>query len=68
MYRHLTLALVLMGLLWPPACSASESTDPFAYCATVGTIDMPDARYTGPQMPDAVVRLDESEGNAGGCF
>ena len=30
-------------------------TDPFAYCAAVSTIDAPDARYTGPQVPDAVV-------------
>jgi hypothetical protein len=56
MYRHLTLALMLMGLLWPPASGASESADPFAYCATVGTIDTPDARYTGPQTPDVIVR------------
>jgi hypothetical protein len=30
--------------------------DPFAYCAAVGTIDAPDARYTGPAMPEAVAR------------
>jgi hypothetical protein len=28
--------------------------DPFAYCAAVGTIDAPDARYTGPALPEAV--------------
>ena len=53
---HFKLALVLMGLLWPLVCGASESADPFAYCATVGTIDTPDARYTGPKTPDAIVR------------
>jgi Tol biopolymer transport system component len=30
-------------------------TDPFAYCAAVGTIDSPDARYTGPQVPDEII-------------
>jgi hypothetical protein len=29
--------------------------DPFAYCAAVGTIDAPDARYAGPQTPDSVL-------------
>ena len=28
--------------------------DPFAYCAAVGTINSPDARYTGPGTPDVV--------------
>jgi hypothetical protein len=55
MYRHLTLALVLINLLGPLACSASESADPFAYCAAVGTIDTPDTRYKGPKTPDAIV-------------
>jgi hypothetical protein len=30
--------------------------DPFAYCAAVGSIDAPDARYAGPKMPDAIAR------------
>lgn len=30
-------------------------SDPFAYCASVGTIDEPDTRYTGPQVPDSVI-------------
>ncbi len=30
--------------------------DPFAYCAAVGTIDTPDARYTGPKIPDSIVQ------------
>jgi predicted small secreted protein len=29
--------------------------DPYAYCAAVGTIDAPDARYGGPELPDTVV-------------
>jgi putative hemolysin len=31
-------------------------SDPFAYCAAVGTIDTPDERYTGPKMPDSIVQ------------
>lgn len=31
-------------------------TDPFAYCAAVGTIDTPDTRYSGPTAPDSIVR------------
>ncbi|MBN1875409.1 MAG: hypothetical protein JXA33_14360 [Anaerolineae bacterium] len=30
--------------------------DPFAYCAAVGTIDVPDAHYNGPEMPDSVIQ------------
>ena len=29
--------------------------DPFSYCAAVGTIDTPDARYTGTQVPDEII-------------
>ena len=38
-----------------PALANTSYTDPFAYCAAVGTIDAPDARYTGPQVPDEIV-------------
>ena len=37
------------------AVGSATFTDPFAYCAAVGTVDAPDARYTGPQVPDAVI-------------
>jgi len=30
-------------------------TDPFAYCAAVGAMDSPDARYTGSQIPDEII-------------
>ena len=30
--------------------------DPFAYCQAVGTIDAPDARYTGPQVPEIIAQ------------
>ena len=31
-------------------------TDPFTYCAAVGSITAPDARYTGINVPDAVIQ------------
>ncbi len=30
--------------------------DPFAYCAAVGTLDAPDARYTGSPVPESIAR------------
>src|SRR6185437_9898404 len=42
----------------PPHASVSAApgtADPFAYCAKVGTVDEPDARWTGPVMPEAVI-------------
>lgn len=40
-----------------PARSAGETfTDPFAYCKAVGTIDAPDARYTGAKMPEDLAK------------
>jgi hypothetical protein len=30
--------------------------DPFTYCATVGTIDKPDNRYTGQALPDNLIK------------
>jgi hypothetical protein len=48
------------------ACAAqpigrTSFTDPFAYCAGVGTIDAPDARYTGPAAPERVARALRAE-------
>ena len=40
----------------PGAGSQATFSDPFAYCAALGTIDAPDARYTGPKVPEAVAR------------
>ncbi len=41
---------------FPTATSTPQNfADPFAYCAAVGTIDTPDARYTGPQMTDGII-------------
>lgn len=33
----------------------AQFTDPFAYCAEVGAVDAPDARYTGPEAPEAII-------------
>lgn len=46
------------GTAVPVQLAAPEKAayaDPFAYCAAVGTIDAPDARYTGPKTPVAVL-------------
>jgi hypothetical protein len=47
----------------PPATATTGSTDqaasyadPFSYCAGVGTIDIPDSRYSGPAIPDAIAQ------------
>lgn len=56
--------LLALSLLVPAltACSAASTetpktfSDPFAYCAAVGQIDAPDARYTGPKMSDALFK------------
>lgn len=39
----------------PPSAEQTQFTDPFAYCSAVGTVDEPDARYTGPKTPEVVV-------------
>lgn len=56
-----TLALhasISMLLLVAPSAAraASGQPDPFTYCAEVGTIDAPDARYTGPAVPESIAR------------
>jgi hypothetical protein len=33
---------------------AETWSDPFAYCAGVGTVDYPDYRYTGPKLSEAI--------------
>lgn len=63
-------ALLLLAFLFTGGCSrlalqgtpvqSQPSTvvtydDPFAYCAAVGTIDSPDARYVGPAIPDSIL-------------
>lgn len=29
--------------------------DPFAYCGAAGTVDLPNDRYTGPQITDEII-------------
>ena len=43
--------------------------NPFDYCTALGTIDVPDARYTGPQSPSAIsTGLQQAAGDNGGGF
>jgi hypothetical protein len=52
------VATVLLAATLAAPGGAAEQLfdDPFAYCAAVGTIDAPDARYAGPSVPDAIAR------------
>jgi hypothetical protein len=47
-----SIALCVLG---GPARAATY-TDPALYCAAVGTIDKPDARYAGEAVPDWIAR------------
>jgi hypothetical protein len=38
-----------------PTVPAPTFTDPFNYCAAVGTIDAPDERYAGLAVPEAII-------------
>lgn len=40
----------------PAATQVTAFGDPFAYCAAIGAIDAPDARYSGAPMPDVIVK------------
>ena len=55
----LVLSLVsmaeLLGLQPARGEAGAASTDPVAYCTSVGTIDAPDAKYEGPAVPDWMV-------------
>jgi hypothetical protein len=59
----LSLALLLLfaclagcGSIATPTSAPATYADPFAYCAAVGTIDAPDASYTGAQFPVSVAQ------------
>lgn len=45
----------LMRKEYAPGQNLTTYTNPFAYCTDIGTIDTPDARYTGEQPPPAVI-------------
>jgi hypothetical protein len=50
------LAVLLVGCARPTVAPAAQTySDPFQYCAAIGAIDAPDARYTGQAVPDAVI-------------
>jgi hypothetical protein len=49
----------------PIVTPAATYTDPFAYCAAVGDMDKPDARYVGQQVPEVIAKaLREASGAA----
>lgn len=50
----LSICLILAAVPSPARAGQLTYTDPFAYCAAVGTIDQPDSRYTGEPVPEAI--------------
>ena len=51
------IALAVVLVLVTTACTAHATyTDPFAYCSAVGTINAPDARYTGAPVPAGIIQ------------
>jgi hypothetical protein len=48
----------LLGATLLSGCAGHARTyaDPFSYCAGIGTIDAPDARYTGAAVPPAIAQ------------
>ena len=58
---HDLILQILSTLTFAPVPAATPAgatyTDPFAYCAAAGTIDTPDARYTGPKTPGSVLPI-----------
>jgi len=54
--KRLSISIIMLVSIGLQAACASSAPDPFDYCATVGTVDAPDARWTGPKTPDLVVR------------
>ena len=49
------LLRLISSPLGPTVTAVETFADPFAYCAAVDTMDGPDARYTGPHIPDPVI-------------
>jgi hypothetical protein len=63
--KGLLPAAMLIVLAAAPA-AAQSFQDPVAYCRAMGTIDKPDARYTGPKLPGwmaAKLHLEPSQAN-----
>ena len=63
--KHNTLMSICLSMILA-ACAPTPTpartgvpetySDPFAYCAAVGTMDSPDARYVGDKMPPVIVK------------
>ena len=49
--------LTSLALALPPPANAADTSlaDPASYCQAAGNVDLPDARYTGPAVPDWMV-------------
>ena len=45
-----------------PVVEPSSFDDPFVYCAAVGTLDEPDERYVGDELPNGVIEGMIAEG------
>jgi hypothetical protein len=56
MALSIALLLVVASLAGCGTPAPASYADPFAYCAAVGTIDAPDATYTGPKVPESVAQ------------
>lgn len=56
-HRWVAILLALLICLLAACAEPGSQTypDPFTYCAAVGTIDKPDARYTGAPIPDQII-------------
>ncbi len=50
------IGLVLLVTAFSASAHAATFDDPARYCAGVGTMDRPDARYTGDAVPDWIAR------------
>ncbi|MDF2627938.1 MAG: hypothetical protein K0R39_1769 [Symbiobacteriaceae bacterium] len=50
------MLLPLLILALTTVAGPATYTDPFAYCAAVGTIDAPDARWVGDKVPVVIAR------------
>jgi hypothetical protein len=56
--RMLVLAgslLTVLALGWCPLAAQAADAEAPAYCKAVGNIDAPDAKYSGPKIPDWMV-------------
>ena len=49
--KRMFLPAVILILWASPVFAQKTYSDPAAYCKAVGTIDKPDARYTGQKLP-----------------